>query len=293
MDPKNNDPLTPDDSPPNSSDFSNPSEASESAESAESVESSESSGFSEKSKSSNSSEKTESFESAESAESAGKKPPEDRKPHWDELGRGTSSIPKGAAEILKSYFDNQQINQAEEYHSFFSSWRDLAGLDLASHSSPKDIRNNTLIVDADHPGWVQMIYMKKKTILKNIRSRFPLLDINDLRVLYTSPPDTTGPDPSKIVPDSPGTSPDRKPEANTEKHIEDEPPEAVPFSHRDSMPRLVGGEKTPEHPPYRQVQPQKVEKEKSEEKAPDPEDRSAKGDRLKEALKRLGKHIDK
>ena len=109
-------------------------------------------------------------------------------PPWEEVGRGTRKIPKGAAEILQNYFDAHQIEAAGEYHSFFSSWKDLAGIDLAAHSKPRDIKNEVLIVEADHPGWMQMITMKKREILREVRRRFPQIRIKDVRVvLYSGP----------------------------------------------------------------------------------------------------------
>ncbi|MGC9313952.1 MAG: DUF721 domain-containing protein [Sediminispirochaetaceae bacterium] len=109
-------------------------------------------------------------------------------PPWEEVGRGTRKIPKGAAEILQHYFDAHQIEMAGEYHSFFSSWKDLAGIDLAAHSKPRDIKNEILIVEADHPGWMQMITMKKREILREVRRRFPQIRIKDVRVvLYSGP----------------------------------------------------------------------------------------------------------
>jgi len=109
-------------------------------------------------------------------------------PPWDEVGRGTRKIPKGAAEILQNYFNAHQIEMAGEYHSFFSSWKDLAGIDLAAHSKPRDIKNDVLIVEADHPGWMQMITMKKREILREVRRRFPQIRIKDVRVvLYSGP----------------------------------------------------------------------------------------------------------
>jgi hypothetical protein len=109
-------------------------------------------------------------------------------PPWEEVGRGTRKIPKGAAEILQHYFDAHQIDMAGEYHSFFSSWKDLAGIDLAAHSKPRDIKNEILIVEADHPCWMQMITMKKREILREVRRRFPQIRIKDVRVvLYSGP----------------------------------------------------------------------------------------------------------
>ena len=109
-------------------------------------------------------------------------------PPWEELGRGTGKIPIGASEVLKKYFDVHQIEMAGEYHSFFTSWKQIAGIDLAAHSTPRDITNETLIVEADHPGWMQMLNLKRAVILKSIHQKFPQLKIKSIRVVLFSGP---------------------------------------------------------------------------------------------------------
>lgn len=104
-------------------------------------------------------------------------------PDWSELGRGTAKTPKGVREILKTYFNDAQIDRADQYHSFFSSWKQLAGINIAAHTRPRDIRNRVLIIEADHPGWVQLLQMKTKPILRKIQRDFPQLDIKDLRIV--------------------------------------------------------------------------------------------------------------
>ncbi|MCF7949565.1 MAG: DUF721 domain-containing protein, partial [Spirochaetia bacterium] len=104
-------------------------------------------------------------------------------PDWSELGRGTTQTPKGVREILKTYFNDAQIDRADQYHSFFSSWKQLAGINIAAHTRPRDIRNRVLIIEADHPGWVQLLQMKTKPILRKIQRDFPQLDIQDLRIV--------------------------------------------------------------------------------------------------------------
>ena len=188
----------------------------------------------------------------------------DRDPHWEELGRGTTQIPKGAAEILKSYFNSQQVDKAGQYHSFFSSWRELAGLDLSAHSTPRDIRNHTLIVDADHPGWVQMIYLKKKSILRKIRHTFPQLDITDLRVLYH--PETPA--------DSPGSS--CLPELSTGPEKSTLPQPSAESSRHIGSTSVSSAKKEPS----------------SKKSSADSQKLKAERNRLEEALKKLGKHIE-
>lgn len=141
-------------------------------------------------------------------------------PDWSELGRGTAATPKGVREILKTYFNDAQIDRADQYHSFFSSWKQLAGINLAAHTRPRDIRNRVLIIEADHPGWVQLLQMKTKPILRKIQRDFPQLDIKDLRIVVGElPPQqseknalATDPPPSSPSPPGPATAP---PESET------------------------------------------------------------------------------
>jgi len=133
-------------------------------------------------------------------------------PDWSELGRGTTQTPKGVREILKTYFNDAQIDRADQYHSFFSSWKQLAGINIAAHTRPRDIRNRVLIIEADHPGWVQLLQMKTKPILRKIQRDFPQLDIKDLRIVVGElPPEknalATDQTPTPPSPPEPATAP--------------------------------------------------------------------------------------
>lgn len=90
---------------------------------------------------------------------------------------------KKAGDILGDYMRNFHINMENRYSSVFKSWANIAGEDMLSHSSVKDINNGILIVEADHPGWIQLLQMRKKKILKNVRKNYPELDIVDIRFI--------------------------------------------------------------------------------------------------------------
>jgi len=104
-------------------------------------------------------------------------------PDWSELGRGTRKSPRGVREILKAYFNDSQIDRADQYHSFFTSWKQLAGINIAAHTHPRDIRGRVLIVEADHPGWVQLLHMQKRSILRKISRQYPELEVKDIRIV--------------------------------------------------------------------------------------------------------------
>lgn len=104
-------------------------------------------------------------------------------PDWPEVGRGTRKSPKGVREILKAYFNDTQIERADQYHSFFTSWKQLAGINIAAHTRPRDIRGSVLIVEADHPGWVQLLHMQKRNILRKINHDYPQLEVKEIRIV--------------------------------------------------------------------------------------------------------------
>ena len=89
---------------------------------------------------------------------------------------------KKAHDILKSLLENYSVQEGQTYHSFFRSWARIAGPDVAAHSKVEDIRAGVVIVEVDHPGWIQMIQMKKNPILKKIQQLYPELGIKDLRL---------------------------------------------------------------------------------------------------------------
>ncbi len=201
-------------------------------------------------------------------------------PPWEEVGRGTRKIPKGAAEVLQHYFDAHQIEMAGEYHSFFSSWKDLAGIDLAAHSKPRDIRNEVLIVEADHPGWMQMITMKKREILREVRRRFPQIKIRDVRVVLYSGPQRSAEDELKNEPSaSPEAASSRKDKTSGSREKDPAEPQGnkdrvlgSPSRKTQSLPReTVSNDKEPE------------------ESGVDSKDSQKK--RLEEALKKLGQQL--
>ena len=57
---------------------------------------------------------------------------------------------------------------------------DNIGKNMASHSRIIDIENGILLVEADHPGWIQMLGNYKKYILKGFQMKIPELKIETL-----------------------------------------------------------------------------------------------------------------
>ena len=66
---------------------------------------------------------------------------------------------KKAGELLGSFFDQSLMRSAQAYSEFFSAWKRIVGDHLAAHSRIVELEKTVLVVEADHPGWIQLIQM--------------------------------------------------------------------------------------------------------------------------------------
>jgi hypothetical protein len=89
---------------------------------------------------------------------------------------------KKAADILARMLDEKNRELGRAFSSVFGFWSEVVGLSLAEHSRIYEIANQNLFVEVDHPGWMQLLFLKKPQILRALRRKFPDLRIKDLRV---------------------------------------------------------------------------------------------------------------
>lgn len=89
---------------------------------------------------------------------------------------------KKAGELLGSFFDDGIMRSAKGYSEFFSSWKNIVGDHIAAHSRIVELDKTVLVIEADHPGWIQLIQMKRTTILESIRRQFPDLTVTAISI---------------------------------------------------------------------------------------------------------------
>jgi hypothetical protein len=82
-----------------------------------------------------------------------------------------------AGDLLQEFFSHYNLAGGEKYVSLFSAWQRIAGDDIAAHSRIFDLRKDALIVEVDHPGWMQMLQMRRSDILGRISAAYPELGI--------------------------------------------------------------------------------------------------------------------
>jgi predicted nucleic acid-binding Zn ribbon protein len=80
---------------------------------------------------------------------------------------------KRAGELLESFFDQQTLSVARDCSALFSSWQSIAGDTLAAHSRIRELEHSVILVEADHPGWIQILQIKEKDLLDALCRRFP------------------------------------------------------------------------------------------------------------------------
>ena len=89
---------------------------------------------------------------------------------------------KRADEILARVLDAGNRKLAQSYSSAFSGWEQIVGQSLGEHSRIYEIANKNLFVEVDHPGWMQLLLMRKAQILRALKRTVPSLEIQDIRV---------------------------------------------------------------------------------------------------------------
>ncbi len=89
---------------------------------------------------------------------------------------------KKAADILAKVLDERWRQNSSGYSSLFGRWAQIIGASLAEHSQIYEIRNRNLFVEVDHPGWMQMVLLKKRHVLQILKRKFPELKIQDLKI---------------------------------------------------------------------------------------------------------------
>lgn len=128
---------------------------------------------------------------------------------------------KDVSSLLRAFFDEEQIRRGGQYSSFLATWKTLVGERAAGHSRIADIERGNLVIEADHPGWIQILQLRQSEILKSARDRFPELSLRGIVFRLSSrnenPSTETVPRPGPFGPDGntapveifPNPSPDR------------------------------------------------------------------------------------
>ena len=95
---------------------------------------------------------------------------------------------KRAGDLLSSLFndefDPRSLKNGRALAGLYSSWTGIAAetkIPAASdHTRIRELEHGILVIEAEHPGWVQLLQTKQAQLLKILQKRFPELEIHGL-----------------------------------------------------------------------------------------------------------------
>lgn len=95
--------------------------------------------------------------------------------------------------IINALFPNIDTKQMQDSIALLKSWKEIVGSIssnpneknktgqlLAAHTDVIDLKNGILLVETDHPAYIQMLQIYKNYILRGLKKKYPELDIRML-----------------------------------------------------------------------------------------------------------------
>ena len=93
--------------------------------------------------------------------------------------------------IITSAFSGINVSELNNANKIMGTWRKVLlrinnsnnpneGQNLADHSRVVDLKNGVLLIEADHPGWIELLQLHKKYILTGIGIEAPELKVDTL-----------------------------------------------------------------------------------------------------------------
>lgn len=96
--------------------------------------------------------------------------------------------PMSAADIISKVFTNIDKASVENSNALFNAWRETVkkvnvyGEKLVAHTKIIDLKNSTLLVETDHPGWSQILQMNENFIIRGLNWKVPELAVKNLMI---------------------------------------------------------------------------------------------------------------
>jgi hypothetical protein len=99
---------------------------------------------------------------------------------------------KRAGELLSIFLDEGLMKKAQGYSTLFSAWakitQDCKIPQAADHSRIRELERCVLLIEADHPGWIQLLQTKQHRLLATAQRRFPDLTITGISFMLSREP---------------------------------------------------------------------------------------------------------
>ncbi|HET6451156.1 MAG TPA: DUF721 domain-containing protein [Spirochaetia bacterium] len=89
---------------------------------------------------------------------------------------------KKVGDLLRDYLRDRGWLSGSPYDPLFSGWQEIAGSAMGAHTRLADVQAGFLIVDVDHPGWMQMVRLREASLLDAARRAAPAVTVEGIRV---------------------------------------------------------------------------------------------------------------
>ncbi len=86
-------------------------------------------------------------------------------------------------DLLREYLREKGWLTANPWQPLFEGWPQIAGEKLAAHSRLSDVQDGVLIVEVDHPGWMQVARLRQQALLEAARNAAPEAPLRGIRVV--------------------------------------------------------------------------------------------------------------
>ena len=93
-----------------------------------------------------------------------------------------------AGNLLKEVLARAGFDPDAPEARIYRVWDDILGHDLAGRARLRDIDRGRLVVEVDHPAWMQLVQMRQSRILRRVARRFPALGISRMHLLVNPAP---------------------------------------------------------------------------------------------------------
>lgn len=80
------------------------------------------------------------------------------------------------SELLKNFIDDNSDRESSA-----DVWLQIVGENLAGRCNLYDIKNETLIIEVDHPAVAQNLMFNKRQILEKVNEKYPTLHVKKIR----------------------------------------------------------------------------------------------------------------
>ncbi|MDR2193661.1 MAG: DUF721 domain-containing protein [Treponema sp.] len=91
---------------------------------------------------------------------------------------------KKAGELLSLFFDEHTSRNAQVIAEMFTSWTAIAKEQhipsVIDHAHIVEFERHIVLIEADHPGWIQILQTKQREFLESFKQKFPELTIRGI-----------------------------------------------------------------------------------------------------------------